>query len=171
MGNFSKLLDELDAMPHPVTGQYEPIRAARRVDKTSPAGKVVRARPTTPGKSRIVDWNTALLKAQADGSMKTVAVKLDKKKVVKPAKTAPAANAEPREHVALRVGALMADLKRHAQGAELNGNVTEKQLLACRALARQGELTEEDVAAVQSALDDGRALPLWVLKKLGSGNT
>ncbi|WP_146014344.1 hypothetical protein [Paraburkholderia rhynchosiae] len=164
------MLDELDAMPHPITGEYSPLRG-RRVDKTSPAGKAVRVRPATLGKSRIVDWNTALLKAQADGSLKTVAVKLGKKKVVKPAKTAPVDRPEPREHTALRVARLIGEMKQHAQGRDLNGPVTPDQLAACQALARAGEMTPDEVADVEKALSDQRALPLYLIKKLGSGNT
>jgi hypothetical protein len=83
----------------------------------------------------------------------------------------PAPAAEPSEHTALRVARLLGEMKAHAMGTDLNGKVTEAQLKACHALARQGELKEEDVEAVKSALDDGRALPLYIIKKLGSGNT
>ncbi len=168
--NFSKLLDELDAMPHPITGEYSPLRG-RRVDKTSPAGKVIRARPATLGKSRIVDWNTALLKAQANGSVKTVAAKLGEKKFIKPAKTAPVDRAEPREHTALRGERLIGEIKQQAQGRDLNGPVSEDQLKAFHALARAGEMSQEDVEAVEKALSDKRALPLYLIKKVGSGNT
>jgi len=83
----------------------------------------------------------------------------------------PATAAEPRAHTALRVARLLGEMKRNAQGADLNGPVSEKQLLACEALSRAGELSKEEVADVEKAMKDGRALPTWILKKLGSGNT
>jgi hypothetical protein len=83
----------------------------------------------------------------------------------------PSPAAETREHTALRGARLLGEMKTHAMGSDLNGKVTEAQLKACHALARQGELKEEDVEAVKSALDDGRALPLYIIKKLGAGNT
>ncbi|CAE6694009.1 hypothetical protein R69619_00388 [Paraburkholderia nemoris] len=83
----------------------------------------------------------------------------------------PALAAEPREHTALRIARLIGEMKQHAQGHDLNGPVTPEQLAACHALARAGEMSQEEVADVEKALSDKRALPLYLLKKLGSGNT
>ena len=158
--NFSKLLDELDAIPHPITGGYDPIRR-RNVDRTSTAGKVVRARSTLakslPDLMLKAGIDTTKLKPFAGSK--------------KPAKTEPVERVEPREHAALRVARLLGEMKRNAQGANLNGPVSEKQLLACEALSRAGELSQDEVADVEKAMKDGRALPLYIIKKLGSGNT
>ncbi|WP_211606165.1 hypothetical protein [Paraburkholderia nemoris] len=86
-----------------------------------------------------------------------------------PDKPAPAA--EPREHIAMRVARAIGETKAHAQGKDLNGPVTEQQLKACHALSRAGEMSQEEVADVEKAMKDGRALPLYIIKKLGSGNT
>ena len=168
--NFSKLLDELDAMPHPITGEYSPIKR-RNVGKTLAAAKVVRVRSTLAKSAPPTFLKDFFAEAQAAGGKVTIAETSAKAGKKKPAKTAPVERAEPREHTALRVARLLGEMKAHAMGSDLNGRVTEVQLKACHALARQGELKEEDVEAVRSALDDGRALPLYIIKKLGSGNT
>jgi hypothetical protein len=80
-------------------------------------------------------------------------------------------DAEPKEHTALRVARLLSEMKTAAMGRELNGKVTEVQLKAAHALAHAGEMSEAEVADVKAAMDDGRALPTYILKKLGSGNT
>lgn len=85
-------------------------------------------------------------------------------------KAGPGENAEPPEHVGLRVARAIGDMKRHALGADLNGPVTEKQFQACHLLARTGKMSMGDVEEVEKALNDGRALPTYILKKLGSGN-
>lgn len=83
----------------------------------------------------------------------------------------PAPVAESKEHTALRVARLLSEMKAHAAGKDLNGPVTEQQLKACHALSRAGEMSQEEVADVEKAMKDGRALPLYIIKKLGSGNT
>ncbi|TCG08851.1 hypothetical protein BZM27_09375 [Paraburkholderia steynii] len=83
-------------------------------------------------------------------------------------KSMPVDRFEPPEHVALRVGRAIADMKLHAQGANLNGPVTEDQLKACHALARAGEMSQEEVADVEKALNDKRALPTYILRKLSN---
>ena len=79
--------------------------------------------------------------------------------------------AESKEHTALRGARLLSEMKAHAVGKDLNGPVTEQQLKACHALARAGEMSQEEVADVEKAMTDGRALPLYIIKKFGSGNT
>jgi hypothetical protein len=88
----------------------------------------------------------------------------------KPATTDKPVAAAPKEHIALRARAI-GEMKKHAQGLELNGPVSEDQLKACHALAAAGEMSHDEVVDVESAMKDARALPTYLLKKLGSGNT
>ncbi|MCI0146666.1 hypothetical protein KNO81_12285 [Paraburkholderia sediminicola] len=80
----------------------------------------------------------------------------------------PAPAAEPKEHTALRVARLLSEMKTAAMGRELNGKVTEVQLKAAHALAHAGELSEAEVADVKAAMDVGRALPTYILRKLSN---
>lgn len=119
-------------------------------------------------------------KAQAAGGKVTIrekGVKTGDKVLVKgkeavtaKPKADPGANAVPKEHVGLRVARAIGDMKAHAMGTDLNGPVTEQQLHACHLLARTGKMTMEEVADVEKALNDKRALPSYILRKLGSGN-
>ena len=85
-------------------------------------------------------------------------------------KSDPGSNPVPKEHVGLRVARAIGDMKAHAMGQDLNGPVTEQQLQACHLLARTGKMSMDEVADVEKALSDKRALPTYILKKLGSGN-
>lgn len=167
--NFSKLLDELDAMPHPVTGEYSPIKR-RNVNRTSTAGKVVRARGTVAKSAPATSLKEFFAKARAAGGPVTIreTAKVGDKVVVKGKKavTDKPVDAEPKEHTALRVARLLSEMKTAAMGRELNGKVTEVQLKAAHALAHAGEMSEAEVADVKAAMDDGRALPSYILRKL-----
>lgn len=77
-------------------------------------------------------------------------------------------SAEPREHTALRVARAIGEMKAYAQGKDLNCPVTEQQLQACHALARAGEMSKEEVADVEKAFNDKRALPTYILRKLSN---
>lgn len=92
------------------------------------------------------------------------------KVMVKGRKAVPAKSvaAAPKEHVALRIADAISEMKKHAQGRELNGAVTEKQLAACKALSAAGEMSHDEVADVEKAMNDGRALPTYLLRKLSN---
>ena len=79
-------------------------------------------------------------------------------------------NAEPPEHPGLRVAKAINEMRAHAIGKSINSAVKPEQLEACKLLARTGRLDPSEVDDVEAALNDGRALPSHILRKLGSGN-
>ena len=148
-------------------------------DSFEPVRKVVRKTSLT--KSAPGSLASFFAKAEAAGGKVTIRetakvgdpihVKGKEARNAKPkADPDPGADAVPREHVGLRVARAIGDMKRHAMGQDLNGPVTEQQLQACHLLARTGKMTSEEVADVEKALSDKRALPSYILRKLGSDN-
>jgi hypothetical protein len=155
---FELLLDDLYA---------ESVKRGMVADRTSKPGKLAKSRAPLRKSS---PFTASIAKAQTPGKV-TIheranvgdAVKVKGKQAV-PAKSVAA---EPKEHVALRVAGAISEMKKHAQGRELNGAVTELQLKACKALAAAGEMSQDEVADVEKAMSDGRALPTYLLKKMG----
>jgi hypothetical protein len=82
----------------------------------------------------------------------------------------PGVNAEPPEHPGIRVAKAISEMRAHARGKDINGPVTPGQLEACRLLVRTGRMEPWEVDDVERALNDRRALPSHILRKLGSGN-
>lgn len=148
--NFSKLLDEISSIPD-ADGVIRPLNRGT-------AGKKV-VRPTS---TKSMTVHEVIAKAGPDAD------KVQPFTGKKPAKTAPGERAEPREHTALRVARAIGEMKRFAQGKNLNGPVTEEQLKACHALARAGEMSQDEVADVEKALNDKRCLPTYLLRKLSN---
>ncbi|MGT2471652.1 hypothetical protein [Paraburkholderia terrae] len=157
--NFDLLVEDL----------YQAQQRARRVDKTAPAGKVARSRPTNLGKSRIVDWNAALLKAQADGTLKTVAVKLGTKKPAKPA-ALPNMN-DASVPTALRHQALKQAIVAHASANDnLNSPISEPMLNRVLKMAKAGQLTNDQARRTVEYHSKGLALPTDVMRAIASNS-
>jgi hypothetical protein len=144
------------------------------VEKGIAVKKVVKAKPSRLAKS--APGSLEFFAKAGKGGVRIVASESAKPgtklavqggKVVKPVADKPV-DAEPREHTALRVARLLSEMKQHALGRDWNGKISEKQLLACHALSRAGEMSEDEVAQVKSAMDDGRALPSHVMRKLAN---
>jgi len=139
-------------------------------DSFEPVRKVVRKKSTLT-KSEPKSLAAFFAKAEAAGGRVTIrektnvgdAVAVKGKRTVK---ADPGANAVPKEHVGLRVARAIGEMKARAMGEDLNGPVTEEQLKACHLLARTGQMSQEEVADVEKALSDKRALPTYLLNKL-----
>jgi len=142
-------------------------------------GYAVKAKTSRFAKSEPSSLAEFFAKAQAAGGRVTiretakvgdkVAISGKKAEKVKP-KADAGANAVPKEHVGIRVARAIGEMKAHAMGQDLNGPVTEQQLQACHLLARTGKMTMEEVADVEKALSGKRALPTYILRRLGSDN-
>jgi len=151
-------------------------------DSFEPVRKVVGVRPSRMAKSQTVQ--EAMLKAGLDPQklrpftgkppvMREQGTTVGQKVLVKgkqAIQTDPGANAEPPEHTGIRVAKAINEMRAHAMGKDINGPVTPAQLEACKLLARTGRLEPAEVDDVEAALNDGRALPSHILRKLGSSN-
>ncbi|CAN7774888.1 hypothetical protein [Paraburkholderia hospita] len=167
---YGRLLDELDAMPHPITGEYSPIKR-RNVDKTSAAGKVIRAR-STMAKSAPASLAEFFAKAQAAGGKVTIreTAKVGDKVLVKGKKAEKVAAGS---HPGLRLEGLRHDLKSQIQSQEvspedLRGPLSEPLLRRLLADAKSGKihLNAEDLENLDKAFRAGNAIPTYLIKRL-----
>ncbi|MDR6504070.1 hypothetical protein J2785_007264 [Burkholderia ambifaria] len=156
--NFSKLLDELDAMPHPITGEYSPIKR-RNVDKTSAAGKVVRARSTLA--KSLPDL---MLKAGID----TTKLKpFTRKKAAKPA-ALPDTEDVPMP-AKLRHEMLKQAIVEHAAAHDnLNSPISEPMLNRVLSMAKTGQLSNDQARRTVEHHSKGLALPTDVMRAIAS---
>ncbi|TAM06393.1 MAG: hypothetical protein EPN70_05985 [Paraburkholderia sp.] len=163
--NFSKLLDEISAIPD-ADGVIRPLNRGTAGKKAGGALTTIRDVMMKAG----LDADKVKPFTGRPATIREKGVKVGDKVLVKgkTATTDKPAPATPPEHVALRVARAIGEMKQHAQGRDLNGPVTPKQLAACHALARAGEMSQQEVADVEKALNDKRALPTYLLRKLSN---
>ncbi|MFM0385867.1 hypothetical protein [Paraburkholderia dipogonis] len=154
--NFSKLLDELDAIPHPITGEYSPVKR-RNSDKTSVAGKVVRARSPLAKSAPATSLQDVLAKAQAAGAAaKIMASKL--------------ANADDApEPATLRHEALKQAIVAHAVAHDdLNSPISEQMLNRVLKMAKAGHISDDQARRTVEHHSKGLALPTDVMRAIAS---
>jgi hypothetical protein len=158
-GKYGRLLDELDAMPHPITGEYAPIK--RRVDKTSAAGKKVRATPS--GLAKSLSLPELLVKAGIDAKVKPFTGK-------KPAKTAALPDMDDASVPAtLRHEVLKQAIVAHAAAHDnLNSPISEPMLHRVLQMAKAGRLTDDQARRTVEYHSKGLALPSDVMRAISS---